>query len=343
LSCVETRDVFDTDLNNDGRLDVVVGYAVGGDVDLVLNDGGRMLRRSTSLLFDNGPSVVVAGDLNGDNLADIAVAAATNAGRIGVTLGRGGGQFDPFLSNAFPTHMTASAIALADFDQDSLRDLLMAFRGSSHVAVFPGNLSRIHSSSDSLGQDQPRGLAVADLNNDGCPDLAVANAGAASLTVLRCEAATKQLNVPQPIALSEAPLAVVAGHFNRDTHPDVAASLPSGKLVILTNNGSGVLTALSQTAVGTQPVALASGDVDGDGFADLVSANRGDGMNEAPSLTILLSSNPAYFQTDIRHVLPATPSALRIADIDGDGRPDIVVSQHEDTRSSLLVLFNTTR
>lgn len=141
-----------------------MGYEVGGDVDLVLNDGGRSLRRSAGLMFDSGPTLVAAGDVNGDGIIDIAVAAATSAGRIGVTLGRGSGAFDPFLSNAFPTHMTASSLLLADFDQDNLQDLLLAFRGSSHVAVFPSNLSRIQSSSDSLGQDQPRSLAAADLN-----------------------------------------------------------------------------------------------------------------------------------------------------------------------------------
>jgi hypothetical protein len=331
------------DLNGDGRLDVVVGYEVGGSVDLVLNEGSRTLRRAAGLMFDSGPTLVAAADLNGDGVTDIAVAAATNAGRMGVTLGRGGGQFDPFLSNAFPTHMIASALTLADFDGDSQRELLLAFRGSSHVAVFPGNLSRIQASSDSLGQDQPRGLAVADLNGDGCLDLAVANAGAASLSVLRCEAATKTLGPAQSLSLAEAPLAIVAGRLNRDSTPDLAVSLPSGKLVVLTNNGSGVLTAQTDTAVGSQPVALAAGDVDGDGFLDLVSANRGDGMAEAASLTILLSSNPAYFQTDIRHPLAGQPRALRIADVDGDGKNDLILSQQEGTGASLLLLFNTTR
>ena len=320
-----------------------MGYEATGNVDLVLNEGSRTLRRGAGLVFDSGPNQVAASDINGDGIVDIAVAAATNAGRLGVSLGRGGGQFDALVSNAFPSHMTASALALADFDQDNLRDLLVAFRGSSHVAVFPGNLSRIQTSSDSLGQDQPRGLAVADLNGDGCLDLAVANGGAASVTMLRCDSALKQLGPPQVIPLAEPPLAIVAGRFNRDAATDLAVSLPSGKLVVLTNNGSGVLTAQGATAVGSQPVSLAAGDVDADGYPDLITANRGDGMSEAASLTILLSSNPAYFQTDIRHPLPGQPRVLRIADLDGDGKQDLIVTQQDGPSGSLLLLFNTTR
>ena len=331
------------DLDGDGRLDVVVGYEAGGNIDLVLNDGNRMLRRARTVMFENGPTIVAAGDVNGDSIVDIAVAEASSAGRIGVTLGRGGGQFDPFVSNAFPTYMTGSALTLADFDQDNLRDLILSFRGSSHVAVFPSNLSRIQATSDALGQDQPRGLVAADLDGDGCMDLATANGGSATLTVMRCVVATKSINVPQSTNLAEPPLAIVAGRFNRDTTTDLAVTLPSGKLVVLTNNGSGSLTAVPESAVGTQPVAVAAGDVDGDGFDDLITANRGDGLTEAPSLTILLSSNPAYFQTDIRHPLLGLPKALRVADIDGDGRRDLVVTQQDGSGSSLLVLFNTTR
>lgn len=330
-------------MNGDRRLDVAVGYQVGGDVSLVLNEGGRRLNVAPSMPFENGPTIVVLGDINNDGLLDIGVATAVPAGRIGLTLGRGSGQFDPFGSSSFPTHVLPSALALADLDGDNQLELFASFRESSDVAVLPNNLAQIMTSSDSLGGAQPRGLVVADLNADGCVDIATVNQAASTVTLLFCVPASKTFAAPMSLALSEPPLAIAAGLLNRDTAIDLAVSLPAGDVVLLTNNGSGSFTPSAPARVGSRPVAIAAGDVDNDGFPDLVTANQGDGANEGGSLTILLSSNPQFPQTDIRHPLPGLPRGLRIADLDDDGRRDLVVPQQETSGASLTVLFNTTR
>lgn len=332
-----------TDVNGDRRPDVALGYQVGGEVGLVLNEGGRRLSLGAGLTFDNGPSIVALADLNNDGLTDVAAATAIPAGRIGVTLGRGGGQFDAFGAGSFPAHVSPSTLALADFDRDSQLDLLVGYRGTSDVVVLPNNLAQITTSSDALGGAQPRGLVAVDLNGDGCVDVATANQGQATVTLIFCLPASKTFATPQTVAVGEAPLAIVADKLNRDAAVDLAVSLPSGNLAVLTNDGNGSFTLLPATRVGSQPVAIAAGDVDGDGFADLITANQGDGGSEAASLTILLSSNPQYFQTDIRHPLVGQPQGLRIADLDDDGRRDLVVPLQEGSGSSLLLLFNTTR
>jgi hypothetical protein len=324
-------------------LDVVLGYQVGGDVSFVMNDGGRRLSVATSMPFENGPTIVALGDINNDGLVDIGVATAAAAGRIGVTLGRGSGQFDPFGSNTFPAHVLPSGLSLVDFDQDNQLELIVGYRGTSEVCVLPSNLAQVMTKSDSLGVDQPRALVAADLNGDGCVDVATANQGSNSVTLLFCVPATRTFTPPTSIQVGETPLAIAAGLLNRDTSVDLAITLPSGNIAVLTNNGSGSFTMLPLTRVGSQPVAIAAGDVDGDGFADLITANQGDGAGEGGSLTILLSSNPQYFQTDIRHPLAGLPRALRIADIDNDGRRDLIVPLQETGGASLNVLFNTTR
>ena len=209
--------------------------------------------------------------------------------------------------------------------------------------MVPNNFAQVAASSDSLGGAQPRGIVAVDLNGDGCLDVATANQGQSSVTLLFCAPATKTFAASQSVTLPEPPLSVVAGLFNRDAMIDLAVSLPSGNLAVLTNQGSGNFTVQPSTRVGSRPVAIAAGDVDGDGFADLITAYQGDGASEGGSLTILLSSDPQYFQTDIRHPLQGVPQGLRIADLDDDGHRDLIVPQQEDTGASLLLLFNTTR
>ena len=102
------------DVNGDRRPDVALGYQVGGDVGLVINEGGRRLSLGPSLSFENGPTIVALADLNKDGQMDLAAATAAVAGRVGVTLGRGSGQFDAFSSSTFVGHVLPSALAVGD-------------------------------------------------------------------------------------------------------------------------------------------------------------------------------------------------------------------------------------
>ena len=49
-------------MNGDRRPDVALGYQVGGDVGLVINEGGRRLSLGPSLSFENGPTIVALAD-----------------------------------------------------------------------------------------------------------------------------------------------------------------------------------------------------------------------------------------------------------------------------------------
>lgn len=307
-----------------------------------MNDGARGFVGRQVLMFESGPTLVAAADLDGDRRTDLAVACGNTASRLGVALGRGGGDFPPFSTNAFPTLLEPRALLLADFDQDTKGDLLVAFSGSNYVAEIPISLSRIDAISDPLGMHGPRGLVAADLNGDGCLDLATANAGAASVTVLSCMKASHTFASPIDVGLPAAAVAVAAGRFDIDGSMDLVAALSDGRLVLLYNNGSGSLTAASPIRIGTQTAALATGDIDGDGQSDIVAANAGNGGNEGPGLSVLQSTSAARWQTDFTYPLSGVPTALRIGDLDGDGKADLVVTVQETAGAALVVLYNTT-
>ena len=98
--------------------------------------------------------------------------------------------------------------------------------------MVPNNFTQVTASSDSLGA-QPRGIVAVDLDGDGCLDVAT-RPGAQTATLLFCVPASKTF-APSPVTLPEPPLCRVAGLFNRDAMIDLAVSLPSGNLAVLTN------------------------------------------------------------------------------------------------------------
>jgi VCBS repeat-containing protein len=122
------------------------------------------------------------------------------------------------------------------------------------------------------------------------------------------------------------PSAVAIADFNGDGKQDVALADRGLNLVsVYLGDGSGAVatSAASQTTVGTAPVALAVGDFNGDGKADLAVANSGSN-----NVSILLGNGDATFTTGtaLSTGTGSTPSALAVGDFNGDGKADIVVA-----------------
>jgi hypothetical protein len=128
---------------------------------------------------------VAVGDFNGDGKPDLA-AANENSKTVSIRLGKGAGQFAAAPDVAVGTG--PRFVAVADFNGDGRQDLAVASfanDGSGTVSIRLGNgHGGFAVEPDVPVGNRPLSVAVGDFNGDGKPDLAVANAGSNTVSVL---------------------------------------------------------------------------------------------------------------------------------------------------------------
>jgi hypothetical protein len=186
-------------------------------------------------------------------------------------------------------------------------------------------------------------VAIGDLTGDGSQDLAIANGGDNTVTVL-LNNGNGTTFTPETIPVGNFPNSVAIGDLNGDGLNDIAVTNGADNTVTLLINQGGATSFTPTTmATGNDPVSVALGSLDNGGTDDIAVANRTDN-----TVTVFLandSSGDSYtsstFPTD------AAPESVAIGDLNGDGRPDIAVADAFSTDptgvgSLVTLLTNTT-
>src|SRR6266702_1159934 len=228
-----------------------------------------------------GPSNIVVGDFNGDGKPDLAVSNVFS-NTVSVLLGNGDGTFLPALN--FPVGANPWYFALGDFNSDGILDLAVADYGCSQechpspsntVLVLLGNGDGTFRPAPNLTVGNgPAGVAVADLNGDGKPDLVVANFDDNTLSVLLSNGDGTFRAAQTFGGVGPKPKTVAVGDFNGDGKPDlVAPNYGSNSISVLLGNGDGTFQAAQNYLVDSAPVFVAVGDLNGDGTPDLAVAD----------------------------------------------------------------------
>ncbi len=192
------------DLNEDGNLDLVISTYTSEEVSIMAGDGQGNFNNIVSYPLGGNGSNVVIGDFNGDNHPDLAVGVYNifPDNHIATFLGDGTGNFTAggSVSVFDPQGMVAT-----DFDGDGNLDL------AATLYNVPGIVVALGDGSGDFGVPQqirlpehplPFGLATGDFNNDGTPDLAIANYGNSHATIL--------LNLPSVQIVASDPTATEA-------------------------------------------------------------------------------------------------------------------------------------
>jgi len=187
----------------------------------------------------------------------------------------------------------------------------------------------------------PAGIASADFNNDGVPDLVTANQTANTASILLGNGdGTFQTNVDYPV--SNLPVAVGTGDFNNDGNMDIAVvnscgADPTcksgvGTVSILLGKGDGTFGTKTDFPTGNFPTSIAVADYNDDGDLDLAVTN-----NKANTVSILLGNGDGTFKTQVPYFTAAGPISVATADFNGDGFTDLAVADNTANTVSILL------
>jgi len=302
------------DFDSDGRLDFFV-LATRLDSRLLVADGtgGFDVRPVPFIEYANS---AVAADFNGDGFLDVAAAKGVSSAADGIHLALGDGQGGLASPVHFPTEgfFLPNGLGQADLDSNGRVDLF--FRSFDCVGVVLN---------DPVAGLQPpirvevgsrvEKAVVSDWDGDGHPDLILVAAG--SLVYLRGNGDGTFLE-PEEIPTSGSVLDICPGHFDADPDIDLGLVLlpsASNPLRILLGDGSGGVErqVLLRNESGTM---LRAGDLNGDGFTDLVVEDR--------RVDVYTGDGSGDFADVLRHAVPNRIRSLEVIDLDDDGRDEVV-------------------
>lgn len=338
------------DLNGDGKADIITAN-LDGTVSVLLNSGpGLVLTRTNtgapdligaSFLpahaFAAGidPAGITTADLNGDHRLDIIVGSSTDS-RLSVLLGNGDGTYQA--PQTFGTGVAPKNVVATDLNGDGKIDLVTANAGSATLSVLLGNGNGTFQAQQTyaVGND-PEDVKAVDLNGDGKLDLVAANFGSKTISVLRGNG-DGTFEAQQTTAVSGSPADLGTADLNGDGKLDLIVNRIStadfggitlntgGQIAVMLGNGDG--TFLPDDALLPRPVSVASGDVNGDGKADLFVSDP-----ISNTLNVHLGNGDGTF-----HMLGTIsdlpiPFETLLVDVNGDGKLDLITTNFSITVS----------
>jgi hypothetical protein len=264
-------------MNGDGIPDIEVANSNSASVSVLLGVGDGTFRPPLLTHLPYDVFDLVARDFNGDGLPDVAAVAYTNH-QVYVLLGNGDGTLKlgaSLKAGPDPVHIDA-----ADFNNDGAVDLVVANQNMGSYGSFTCFLGRGDGTFRSgltyaTGGEHSSGISAGDFNNDGRADVVVSNAQTGNISVLMGNG-NGTFGEPALFPTRPWPVGSTVGDFNHDGSLDIAVALPyyrgGGGVMVLLNNGAGGFRAQAVYPAAL-PFYAVSGDLNGDGYVDLVVSN----------------------------------------------------------------------
>ena len=323
------------DFNGDNLPDIAVSVAAPFPRLLLAQGAGKFqlgpdLNASSSYGGQSYPSFqIAAGDFNGDGNADLFLLAQQNAGVFGaptLLFGDGRGGFTP------PAQVANASNVIADLNGDGKSDMATIdssfFPGSILVSL--GNANESFSTVTTVLRLGGQIAAVGDLNRDGKPDLLINVGGVLQIWLARGDGTFAYSNSVDLTGFS-----VVIGNFvstaiadfDGDGNPDIALvpNSPDGaaplplQIAFLYGNGDGTFSVPTFVSVSHSYSRLTVADLNQDHRPDLV-------LNDGVGIAVLLNLGNRAFAPEERYVAGTSIGTLQAVDVNGDGFPDLVVT-----------------
>jgi len=331
------------DLDGDGRTELVASAPRDDDGDtdrgaawLMFLDGAIAdIEFQGELEFEAAgvPYRLAADDLNGLDGNDVVVTIPDldvvqvflNAGTIAPS-----NQWKGFQSNpqTFSVGAQPRGIAIGRFDKDAFPDVAVCNSGDDSVTILISNgLGGFNPAGAPIPVgNQPRAIAAALMNGDDMMDLVVANTGQDDVFVLFGTGDGEFDPIPLIIPTQSGPCAVLPEFIDEDKDTDLfIGHCSSSSLGVWLNPGllpgPGALILLPLPA---DPTDLASADVDGNSFTDVLASTVGGTVSIVRNL-----GGGSFDPTVVDVAVGAGPTSVEVADLDVDGDADIAVTAND--------------
>ena len=349
-----------------------IAFGSGNSQQAKSIDANSIFQEPALYNIPGGVSAVAVADVNGDGRPDLLIATPkrwnkeNSPGGVTVMLGNGDGTYQKpqaFVAGGYDT----DAIAVADVNGDGKLDIVVAnfskndrppggtFTGGVGVLLGNGDGTFQPAQSYSSGGYYANAIAIADINGDGKPDLIVVNE---CLTAANCPSGTSggvSVLIGKGDGTFQAAQRYSSGSsgafdlrvrdLNGDGNPDVVVvnacdECANGEIGILLGNGDGSFQeAITYNSGGEGPISFDLSDIDGDGKIDMVVSNAcfeqctGEGAGD---LAVFLGNGDGTFRTPNIYQSNQYSGYLALADVNGDGKPDLLLASE---RVDMLVML----
>lgn len=363
------------DFDNDGKLDMATSDPFSEAVSVFMNKSsmGAITESSFGPKVDfetgYGPYGLAVADLDGDGKKDLVT--IYNGTTISIFLNvsdadpNGYSSFASRVDILIGYNIALYDIAIEDLDGDGKPDLVITDQWiGKRILVFKNTSTEGNISAASFATyvefataGKASEVAIADLDGDGKPDLAVTNIDTDVVSVFKneCTAGTIDINSFAPRVDFQsgihASFGIAIGDLDDDGKPDIAVSnYYTNSISILKNTTiKGEITSNSfapkiEFATVTGPQTIAMGDLNGDGKLDLAAANFSANITDCTANKISVFKNLTTpgdisansFAPKVDFATGLNPVTVVIGDIDGDARPELVVTNSNGNTVSVL-------